>query len=379
MDRYIMKKNAMFAAGVSLFIGSLALAGEVWVTNDISPVNSSDFIWSSAAPTSADTWLVSGPDSLPDAVYNVDTSLEFAGLNISDVNSNTINILEGGSLALNSALTLADDSKLSLALSGGSMSVGGAFTYQSANPLSVSKGSSLNVTNEFKFNNSSAVFSGTPTSAEYSLNIGGNLNLRPTSVEQKTSLTFENGASAYVAGALYFGSNGNVYENCDISLNVLSGASVEVKGATQLYAVDENSSSKLLVEGKGSSLILNGVQITTRTDGTAFNESAVLEVANGAYLKTGSLELFARNDSSNVSSFIVRGGSSVNVSNIQLKPDHAGSSGTSGSIYFKVLGSNNDIVSTGSLYMNFNTDKGYLNSIEIDAGNYLQFANVEAL
>ena len=374
-----MKNKLISASNIALFIGSLAFADDVWVTNDYTPVSSSEFTWSSgSAPTSEDTWLLSSSDTLADAVYNVDSALEFAGLNISDVKNNTINILEGGSLALNSALTLGADSKLALALNGGSMSVGGAFTYQSANPLNVSNGSSLNVTNEFKFNNSSAVFSGAPTTAEYSLNLGGNLNLRPTSEGQTTSFTFENGAKAYVSGLLSLGSRENSYKNANTTFSVLSGSSVEFKGGTaELYAVNEGSSSKILVDGEGSSLTLaNAIQITTRAEGTALNESAVLEVSNGAYFKSGNVEFWARADLSNKSEFILKNASKAEVAGILFQPNE-GVNNVAGSAYLKVQDSGNTLKSSGSLSMTSQLNFDAVVSIEIDADNTVSFNGID--
>ena len=61
----------------------------------------------------------------------------------------------------------------------------------------------------------------------------------------------------------------NSYKNANTTFSVLSGSSVECKGGTaELYAVNEGSSSKILVDGEGSSLTLaNAIQITGISDG----------------------------------------------------------------------------------------------------------------
>ena len=376
MDRYIMKKNAMFAAGVSLFIGSLALAGEVWVTNDISPVNSSDFIWSSAAPTSADTWLVSGPDSLPDAVYNIDTALEFAGLSVGSDGNSTIKLVSGGSLALGGDLSMSADSKLKLELAGGSLSLG-AFTYASSNPLSVSGGSSLSSGN-FILNDSSALFSGAPAGGTSdTLSVNGYFRLNPAQNGSVTKALFADGATATMA-SLSLNEPGTRRDNSSSILEVGGGSKVTVSGGTtRVWASGQDASTGIIVSGAGSSVEFasGSIQVTARNNGTATGERAFIEVSDGAQFKSQSIEFWTRANLSNTSELIVKGGSTAEVGTLLFRPNEP-SNNVAGSAYVKVQGSGNVLKSTGTAELVNDLGLDAVVSIELDAGNEVIFNRI---
>lgn len=63
-----MKLNTILTSFTALFAGSILLADNVWVTNQSSPVSSSEFTWNQT-PSETDIWVFSSADTFANAIY----------------------------------------------------------------------------------------------------------------------------------------------------------------------------------------------------------------------------------------------------------------------------------------------------------------------